>query len=163
MLSKTQFLILPVIIFLTTACSSSKVVNNGTAVEVSKEQRPKTAPAQIIIAKSEITLAPVYFDFDKSDLYEEAKDILQQNIPAVKKAKQITVIGGCDSRGREKYNKILAQKRADAVKEFYIQQGVNPVLIIVSITLKEQNICTEKDDDSCHSKNRKADTVIKLL
>jgi peptidoglycan-associated lipoprotein len=160
----SKYLSFFILVLSITACSNNNnIAGTGIAVEVSREQRHKVSPVQTVIAKSEILLAPVYFEFDKADLSQDAKNILLQNIQAVKNAKQVAVIGGHDSRGTERHNKTLAQKRADAVKDFYILQGANPALISTFINNKRPDICSAKDDEACHAQNRKADTVAILI
>ena len=41
----------------------------------------------------------VYFDFDKSTLDAEDKNLLEQYLPAIKKAKIVRLEGHCDERG----------------------------------------------------------------
>jgi outer membrane protein OmpA-like peptidoglycan-associated protein len=157
-----KYLVFLISVFLITACSGIKTVK-GVSVEVFKEQRQKPTPAQTIIARPEILLTPAYFEFDKHELSRDSKNILTTNISAMKNARQIIAVGSSDSRGTEKHNKTLAQKRAYALTDFYVLRGINPDLIEISVNLKEQNICTDKNDEPCHSKNRMADTVVKFF
>lgn len=69
----------------------------------------------------------VLFDFDKSDVKPEfsgevqkVSDFLKQN-PAAK----ATVEGHTDSRGSDEYNQALSERRASAVKDKLVEQGVD--------------------------------------
>ncbi|MDQ5987020.1 MAG: Peptidoglycan-associated lipoprotein [Syntrophus sp. SKADARSKE-3] len=68
----------------------------------------------------------VHFDFDKSTLKPEAKTILKKNIQMLKdnpKAK-IRVAGYTSASGTHAYNQKLSERRASAVQEYLISEGV---------------------------------------
>ena len=69
----------------------------------------------------------VFFDFDKSTLTPEARDVISE---AVKTAKQlgpvqITVTGHTDTVGSLRYNQGLSERRARSVKNEMIRLGMN--------------------------------------
>lgn len=70
----------------------------------------------------------VYFDYDKSFIRPDARPgldggaaLLGQNAAA-----DILITGRADIRGSAEYNEALAARRADAVREYLIGQGVSP-------------------------------------
>lgn len=66
------------------------------------------------------------FDFDKYNLNEKSKEVLN-NIAATLKssgAKDIKIEGHTDPLGSEKYNLALSQHRADTVRDYLVSQGV---------------------------------------
>tara|TARA_B100000242_G_scaffold262039_1_gene208194 strand:+ start:320 stop:721 length:402 start_codon:yes stop_codon:yes gene_type:complete len=67
----------------------------------------------------------VYFDFDKSNLSDETKNILSQYVSESNKASIIRLEGHCDERGTREYNLALGEKRAIEVKNYLIIQGVS--------------------------------------
>ena len=67
----------------------------------------------------------VYFDFDKSNLSDNAKKILSQYVFESNKASLIRLEGHCDERGTREYNLALGEKRAIEVKNYLIIQGVS--------------------------------------
>lgn len=69
----------------------------------------------------------VYFDFDRAELTEKAKEVLTQVGDVLLKEPRfvITVEGHTDARGTEDYNMTLGSKRAVKVKEFLIAYGVS--------------------------------------
>ena len=76
--------------------------------------------------KIETALADrVYFDFDKSNLSDETKNILSQYVSESKIASLIRLEGHCDERGTREYNLALGEKRAIEVKNYLIIQGVS--------------------------------------
>ena len=68
----------------------------------------------------------MHFDFDKSTLTAEAQVILKRNIQILKenpKAK-VRIAGYTSASGTEAYNQKLSERRANAVKEYLIKEGV---------------------------------------
>lgn len=59
----------------------------------------------------------------------------------------IEVGGFCDASGKADYNYILGQKRADAVKDFFIRKGVNPKQVIAQSYGEENPIAKNKNKD----------------
>jgi len=73
-----------------------------------------------------LALEDVHFDFNQSTLKPEAKSILKRNIQLLidnPKAK-VRVAGYTSASGTEEYNQKLSERRATAVKEYLIEEGV---------------------------------------
>ncbi|MBI3146667.1 MAG: OmpA family protein, partial [Pseudogulbenkiania sp.] len=67
------------------------------------------------------------FDFDKAALRADAKNELDPLVNRLKgdaNLKSVEVAGHTDYLGSEKYNQALSQKRADAVKNYFVAAGV---------------------------------------
>jgi peptidoglycan-associated lipoprotein len=101
----------------------------------------------------------VYFDYDKSDIREDARAVLTQNADALKRIfaempdAAVSVEGNCDERGSAEYNLGLGDRRATSAKDFLVQLGV-PADKLKSISYgKEKPVCTESTED-CWQKNR---------
>ncbi len=75
---------------------------------------------------NELMSEDVYFDFDKSELTEKAKEILTQVGDILLKESRFVIVveGHTDARGTEDYNMTLGSKRAMKVKEFLSAYGV---------------------------------------
>jgi OOP family OmpA-OmpF porin len=109
----------------------NKVVNNyGNCVRVKWDTGldkcgPKAAATTPAHAESRSYL--IFFDFDKSDLTEDAIDVLNRLYSdAVKqKASMFYVTGHADRSGSDEYNMALSQRRADTVKRALINMGAN--------------------------------------
>ena len=91
------------------------------------------APAQAaavapVITHEKVTLsAKVLFAFDKSTLRPEAKSVLDPLVDRLKddSVKSVEVNGYTDYMGPEKLNLVLSQKRADAVKDYFVAGGIS--------------------------------------
>ena len=79
-------------------------------------------PAMVITAPSFI----VFFDFDKSDLTPAAQDTIRKAVVAyrTKGGAQIKASGHTDRAGTEAYNMALSLRRANAVKDQLVREGV---------------------------------------
>ena len=101
---------------------------------------------------------PIYFDFDKAVIREEAKAVLRANADWLKahpKAK-IKIEGNCDERGTAEYNQALGQRRAANAKKYLADLGVSGSRITLISYGKEKQICTGHDE-GCWQKNRRDD------
>ncbi len=77
-----------------------------------------------------IVIPDIYYDYDKANIRSDAKAILDELIVLLKNNPALIVEMGShtDSRGRDEYNRSLAEKRAEAVVEYLIDVGnIRPV------------------------------------
>jgi outer membrane protein OmpA-like peptidoglycan-associated protein len=120
-----------------------------------------TRPAPNAEPGTIITLHGVLFDFDKSDIREdgrpallEAAKILKQN-PDVK----VELRGYTDDRGSEEYNIGLSERRAQAVFDFLVREGVDANRMIVR-GYGKTNFVASNDTDEGRQQNRRVDFVV---
>ena len=68
----------------------------------------------------------IHFDFDKSDLRQDAREILKRKADWLRKNPEykLTITGHCDERGTREYNMALGQRRADAAFKYLNSLGV---------------------------------------
>ncbi len=91
---------------------------------------PPKPPAPTIVqadpCQEKVRLLGVEFEFDSATITAASADTLKLAVEKLKKCASIAVKidGYTDSSGPARYNKELSQKRADAVKEYLIQNGV---------------------------------------
>src|SRR6266480_6414012 len=104
-------------------------------------------------------LQVVYFELDQSTLKNDARDILQKNYQALKEHTdwEVLVEGHCDERGTTEYNLGLGQRRAAAVRQYYMSLGLSGTKAATISYGKENPSCTEHTED-CWSKNRRGVT-----
>ena len=105
---------------------------------------------------SERPLVDVFFDYDKSDIREDAKAPLQRAADYLKRwgSTRVSVEGHCDSRGTNEYNLALGERRAQAVKDYLASLGV-PADRLQQVSKGEESpVCTE-EEEACFSRNRR--------
>jgi outer membrane protein OmpA-like peptidoglycan-associated protein len=71
-------------------------------------------------------LKPLFFDFNSWNIREDQKKILNDNLTLLRENPQLHVIlgGHADERGSREYNLELTAKRAQAVKDYFVTNGI---------------------------------------
>jgi peptidoglycan-associated lipoprotein len=163
--------------------SEEPVVQSGQAMtqEASKGETPRSArqtpveptPAAEPIKQAEArqaAMAPaaetafenIYFDFDKSDLSPDARDVLSKNANILLKDKpntKIQIAGNCDERGSAEYNLALGERRAKSAQQYLITLGVAPGRLSV-ISYGKEKPAVEGHDEAAWAKNRRDEFTI---
>jgi peptidoglycan-associated lipoprotein len=105
-------------------------------------------------------LQPIYFDFDKSFVRNDAKAVMKDNAAWLKANPKVNIKieGNCDDRGTKEYNQALGQRRAAAAKKYLTDLGVSAKRISLISYGKEKQACTEATE-ACWQKNRRDDFV----
>lgn len=128
---------------------------------------PPPPPAQpkitgLDIYNNEIkVLGDALFDYDKSDVRDDARQVLTKIADSLKRAFAadpsftIVVEGHCDERGSAEYNLGLGDRRSTAAKDFLVQLGVPDGKIRNISYGKDRPVCSEADE-ACYQKNRRA-------
>jgi peptidoglycan-associated lipoprotein len=103
----------------------------------------------------------VHFAYDKYDVQDQDRDILQRQAAWLQKYPQVhvTVEGHCDPRGTREYNLALGARRANAVKEYLVSLGVPSSRLDTISYGKERPVCTESDE-ACWAQDRRGVTTI---
>ena len=104
-----------------------------------------------------IMLEDVYFDYDRSELTENAKRLLAQVAEILVNENRfiVTVEGHTDARGTEDYNISLGARRSTVVREFLIAYGVDANRL-VSVSYGKERPKVQGTDETAYSKNRRA-------
>ena len=86
----------------------------------------KVGPGEIPVAAAGVELKDVNFAFDRYDVDETAKGILNANADWLKAnaAAKVQIEGHCDERGTAEYNMVLGANRARAAYDYLRGLGV---------------------------------------
>jgi peptidoglycan-associated lipoprotein len=142
-----------------------------TAPTAKEEQKPEAAvteeakpegkdEARERAAAGASGLQPVYFDFDRSFIRDDARPVMKANAEWLKanpKAK-IRIEGNCDERGTKEYNQALGQRRASSAKKYLTDLGIAAKRISLISYGKEKPVCSGQNEE-CWQKNRRDDLV----
>ena len=106
-------------------------------------------------------LKDAFFDYDKSDLRDDARSALAADAEWLKKYRSIQFLieGHCDERGTSEYNLALGDRRSNAAKEYLVSLGVDASRIKTVSYGKERPFCTQSSED-CWQQNRRAHFLV---
>lgn len=102
-------------------------------------------------------LRVVHFAFDRTELNEEAKALLDENARWMKANPDVIVrvAGHCDERGAPEYNLALGERRARKVKDYLVSQGIAPDNLITA-SFGEEVPIDRAHNDRAWARNRRA-------
>jgi len=99
----------------------------------------------------------VYFDFGDYTISSEMENAMNNNIKvAMSSSSKIKIEGNCDEFGTDEYNYALGLKRAKAVKDSLVSQGIASDKTVIVSFGESSPVCTEPND-SCYDRNRRVD------
>jgi outer membrane protein OmpA-like peptidoglycan-associated protein len=114
-----------------------------------------------------ISLENVYFDLNRSDIREDAKKTLDENIRKLKEnpGVKIYVAAHTDARGSAAYNKALSARRANSVIAYLRKQGISSKRITSVMSYGESKLINDCGDgkeceEQKHQMNRRAELII---
>jgi len=102
----------------------------------------------------------IFFDLDQYTVKPEYQGVVQATAEFLKSKPKVRIIiqGNTDERGSREYNLSLGQKRAEAVRKALGVFGIGEDRI-ETVSFGEEKPMAECHDESCWSKNRRADIV----
>ena len=101
----------------------------------------------------------IYFAFDQYSLDYKMQSVVNFNAGVLNQklgSSKVKLEGNCDEFGTDEYNYALGLKRAKAVKDSLIAQGVNGSKIVL-VSYGESNPKCSNMSDSCYAQNRRVD------
>lgn len=139
------------------ATASARVSVNAPAAA----EAPPPAAATNLSELFSQNVQDAFFDLDKSDLSDSARQALTKDAEFLRSYAQVkvSVEGHCDERGSTEYNLGLGQRRADAAKNFLISLGISADRITTTSWGKERPFCTDHNE-TCWAQNRRAHFVM---
>lgn len=149
--------------FTLTATGPGGTATSTARVTVTSAPPPPAPPAPQVNDATlfEQNIKDAYFDYNKSDIREDAQQALTADANFLKSNPRFsfTIEGHCDERGSEEYNLGLGDRRANAAKNFLVNLGV-PASRITTISYgKDRPFCTDSNE-SCWQQNRRAHLVM---
>lgn len=98
-----------------------------------------------------------YFEFDRAVLKPEAREALKTHARRLKEnPRDVRIEGHTDERGTREYNMALGERRANAVKEYLVLQGVNPRILEV-VSYGEERPVAMGSNERSWAQNRRAE------
>ena len=103
----------------------------------------------------------IYFDFDRSDLREDARTVLAENARRLqgKATARVSIEGHCDERGTVEYNLALGEKRAAAAKDYLVNYGITADRVS-TVSFGEERPLDPAGTEDAYAKNRRDEFVV---
>jgi len=121
-------------------------------------------PIEEIIVEEKIILNPIYFDFDKSNITNQAAFELDKLVAIMEKYPDMIIKAEShtDSRGPAAYNKGLSDRRAKSTAQYVISKGINEERISgVGKGEEEPKVdCSQGCSKEEHAQNRRSEFII---
>jgi len=129
-------------------------------LEEAKRREAEEKARQLAEAEG-FELQPIYFDFDRSSIRDEARAILEKAAAFLKENPgiHIRIEGNCDERGTNEYNLALGERRANSAKLFLVSLGISPDRIR-TISYGEERPLGVGRSEEAWAKNRRDDFVV---
>lgn len=104
-------------------------------------------------------LRNIYFNFDKATFKDESYNELNklETMMAQNPGMQIEISGHTDNIGASAYNKELSRKRADAVKSYLVNKGIDPRRIEAVGYGEERPLASNDDEREGRELNRRVE------
>ena len=119
---------------------------------------PRPDENATLVPEGEFDLVPVYFGYDQATIPDSQFPALDAIVAFLEANPQQNVLveGHCDERGSKAYNLALGERRAQAIRNFLIHKGVDPVRVSTSSYGSEMP-AEPGHTESSWSKNRRAE------
>ncbi len=100
----------------------------------------------------------IYFKFGDYGISSSMEAHLSSNAAVANNtgATKIKIEGNCDEFGTDEYNYALGLKRAKAVKDAIVSQGISTSKMVLISFGESSPVCSEPTD-GCYSRNRRVD------
>lgn len=143
--------------------TSMNGMNNGV---VAQDPNGMAAPVNGVVPGSQQDLVVnigdrVFFGYDQTDLSPEARATLDRQIAWLGQYPNVTVTieGHADERGTREYNLALGERRATAVRNYLMSQGVDGARIN-TISYGKERPAVAESSPSGWAQNRRGVTVV---
>ena len=124
----------------------------------------KLDPIEELIVEEKIILNPIYFEFDKSNITNQAAFELDKLVSIMKKYPEMIIRAEShtDSRGPASYNKLLSERRAKSTAQYVISMGIDESRISgVGMGEEDPEIdCSAGCSKDEYAKNRRSEFII---
>ncbi len=139
--------------------SSNDHIPGKTAIK-KDDQKAEMKLDQVRQGES-VVIDAVGFETNRAHLKPDALDILDEAVRLLREnpSMEIEVQGHTDSTGDDAYNQTLSEKRADAVRDYLIKQGIDPTRLTAKGFGETKPIGDNKTEDG-RAKNRRTEFLI---
>lgn len=124
------------------------------------ERERRSREAATSVAREALTEI-VFFEYDSDEITPTAEDKLQSKAAVLRSnpGVRLRIEGHCDQRGSTEYNLALGQRRAEAVRAYLLNLGIDGSRLSTASYGKERPLM-EGDDEASLARNRRAEFAV---
>lgn len=117
---------------------------------------PTKTQAEIDAEVRGLVLEIVYFEYDTDAIRADAQATLEKKLPVLQAnpGLKFRVEGHCDDRGSDEYNIALGRRRAEAVKRFLTDRGIDASRI-ETVSFGRERPALQGDSEDARARNRR--------
>ncbi len=121
-------------------------------------EQGKMSPAKMAEMRANFEFKPIYFDYDKAEIKTEFKAYLKSMAQIVLSHSdlRIKVIGHTDGDGSDAYNLDLSKRRAQAILNFFVEQGLAADRVVIDFRGKREPVAPNTTSEG-KQRNRRVD------
>ncbi|NRA64898.1 MAG: OmpA family protein [Pseudobacteriovorax sp.] len=136
----------------------SQVENGNVAPDASAGGTPYDTYSGSSSGGFDLSASIVYFDYDQHSVKSESRPVLEQLAQYMRSQpnERLRVEGHCDERGSTEYNLALGQRRAEAVRRYLINLGVDGGQL-TSVSFGEEMLRRQGFTAADHAQNRRVE------
>jgi outer membrane protein OmpA-like peptidoglycan-associated protein/tetratricopeptide (TPR) repeat protein len=142
-------------------------IKEVTTTKVAGQEQVQDLTLTPFIINNEIVINPIFFDFDKSKIRDDAAYELENIVTIMDNHPKmiIKIEAHTDSRGRDAYNEKLSDRRAKSTRDYIISRGIAAERIESAIGYGEKQLLNEcsngvKCSEAKHQENRRSKFII---
>src|SRR6056297_1200894 len=137
-----------------TGISEEELAAQERAEAVAEKRRRQAEDERA--AKQEFVNENVYFGFDDASLTKKARQILREKVQWLRNHpdRDVLIEGHCDERGTKEYNMALGQRRAQSIKNYLVNAGIDPSRL-ETISYGEERPLDPWHNEMAWAKNRR--------
>ncbi|HYH82659.1 MAG TPA: OmpA family protein [Longimicrobium sp.] len=123
-----------------------------------RERREREAAASV--AREALTEI-VFFEYDSDEITPTAEDKLQGKAAVLRSnpSVRLRIEGHADQRGSTEYNLALGQRRAEAVRAYLLNLGIDGGRLS-TVSYGKERLLMEGEDDDSMARNRRAEFAV---
>ncbi len=147
----------------TAACSAVTVVQQpftGMDIHGHRPPAPPPPPPRVVLTESSIQITEkIQFAFDKADILPGSHALMNEIVQVLKDNPQIEVVqieGHTDATGTAKHNRDLSQRRAESVRTWIGNAGIDSKRLVAKGFGSDKPIGDNATDDG-KEKNRRVE------
>lgn len=143
------------------ACKSARKAEEPTEIETTSTSTPDDNTLGDSDNGKAMGLKTIHFPYDSFAIDGESKSDVKHNAQILKDKSgvRVQVEGHCDQRGGIQYNIALGEKRANAIRQALIEQGVAEDRI-TTISYGKERLIDSGSSEAAYSKNRRANFAV---